>query len=135
VKNFYEIDHQIVEAEYEMRELQAKVEGIIWVKYVAIAVGMGIVGWLLLMIPSGLIFLVLDWIANLFGGDIRNGPGTAVSWVGSILGWIGFLGGVALAVRWGISGANELNQRQTQTSQWLNELRERRDDYLRSSTD
>lgn len=135
MKNFYEIDSQIIEAEGEMKKLQAKFEGIIWVKYVAIALSMGVAGMLIAFIPIVLIILAIDWLVHLFGGNLPKGPGTVAGLISGAATLVGFLAGVGLAVRWGISGGNELSQEQTQISQRLEDLRTRRNAYLRSSTD
>lgn len=135
MKNFYEIDSQIVETEGELKKIQAKFEGIVWVKYIAIAVGMGIAGLLILFIPVTLILLAIDWLVGLFGGYLPKGPGTVIGWILGTVTWVGFLGGVALAIRWGIAGGNELEQRRSQLHRFMEELKMQRNEYLRSSTD
>ncbi|MFV1563945.1 MULTISPECIES: hypothetical protein [unclassified Phaeobacter] len=135
MKNFYEIDRQLTEIEDEFKNLQSKSEGVVWVKYVAIAVGMGVGGALILIIPMGLILGVLDWLVGLFGGSLSKGPGTLARFILGMLTWVGFLAGFACAVWLGIIGGMGVNERMSQLHRTREELRERRFDYLRSSTD
>ena len=135
MKNFYEIDSQIVDAEHQLDRIRKKFEGIVWVKYIAIAAACVFAGTLIVMLPFGLILAALNWLVGLFGGDIPTGSGTIVGVIGQILSWVGILGGLGFAVWAGITGANGLEQQRAQLQDSLDDLRRQRSNYLRSSTD
>lgn len=132
MKNFYDLDSQIIEAEGEMKKLQAKFEGPVWAKYVAIAIGMGIAGLLVVTVPIVIVGAVVEWILGLFGGGLGRGFKSGLATLASSA---GFLGGFAFAIYWGVTSSKELSQRLAQLSTSLDDLRRQRDDYLRSSTD